>query len=281
MEYGEKGEFDSAIKEFETAYKLDQSPIFLYNTARCYVKKGEYEKALVYYKLYVSQPIPQDKKEKALQHMKEIEDAINARSKPAVVDVLSGVPDTLIFIDEERTGFAPLSGMKLLPGKHSFKAVRSGYVDQVKVAEFKPGENSTVSFSLEKIPEIVRVKTIETETDENPFLPWAWAGTISGILLAGAGTGMLIWAYSLANDADSLNIDDPLYDEKFDSKISDAHQKLTLSYILYGAGGAAMITGLVLFLMEPDSSSSVQTNKFHIYPAFSRKNSFLTFSIYF
>ncbi len=52
---------DQAIKEFQKAYDYDNSFVeALYNIALCYYKKGEFDKAVEYLKMY-SEKVPDDK----------------------------------------------------------------------------------------------------------------------------------------------------------------------------------------------------------------------------
>ncbi len=58
------GEFQGALKHFEHAYLLDNSPILLYNLARSHFELGELQRGIYYYELYLKrQPEAKDRAE--------------------------------------------------------------------------------------------------------------------------------------------------------------------------------------------------------------------------
>src|SRR5687767_8310951 len=47
------GDFDRAIELWRKGYELKDDPVFLYNIAQAYRQKGDYPRAIFYYKAYV------------------------------------------------------------------------------------------------------------------------------------------------------------------------------------------------------------------------------------
>lgn len=70
------GHFQDAIPEFEKAYDLDPSPIFLFNIAQSHRQLGNKERALFFYRRYVEQAPNAPNRDDVQRRMKELQAAL-------------------------------------------------------------------------------------------------------------------------------------------------------------------------------------------------------------
>ncbi len=80
------GHFQEAIPEFEKAYELDTSPIFLFNIAQSHRQLGNKERALFFYRRYLEQAPNAPNRDDVERRMKDLQAALQQepeqRSKP-------------------------------------------------------------------------------------------------------------------------------------------------------------------------------------------------------
>ncbi|HXJ24025.1 MAG TPA: tetratricopeptide repeat protein [Polyangia bacterium] len=80
------GHFQEAIPEFEKAYDLDPSPIFLFNIAQSHRQLGNKERALFFYRRYLEQAPNAANRDDVERRMKELDAALKqeeaAKQKP-------------------------------------------------------------------------------------------------------------------------------------------------------------------------------------------------------
>ncbi|MBK9001890.1 MAG: PEGA domain-containing protein [Myxococcales bacterium] len=163
----------------------------------------------------------------------------------------------------------------LLPaGPHLLRVERDGFESVQRTIEVgRAGVTTTVRIALEPTPEY-RAKY---EKKARLFQTWGWVGVASGVVLAGAGTGFLIWNDGVKDDklAESTEADrlrqakeGPFCDPKWtpspkpedcDKQVSAAIDEYdaarardVFGWIGIGAGGAALVAGTVLLLTGDD-----------------------------
>ncbi len=70
------GRFDEAIDEFQKAYELDQNAVYLFNIAQAYRQKGENQRAIFFYKRFLSADPDNPKRDSVEKRIRELEDLI-------------------------------------------------------------------------------------------------------------------------------------------------------------------------------------------------------------
>jgi hypothetical protein len=74
------GRFDEAVKEFEKAYELKPDAAYIFNLAQTYKQKGDHQKAVFYYRRYLTLS-PQAKNREAIEaRIAELEDLIKKQA---------------------------------------------------------------------------------------------------------------------------------------------------------------------------------------------------------
>ncbi|HVY38293.1 MAG TPA: tetratricopeptide repeat protein [Polyangia bacterium] len=76
------GHFQEAIPEFEKAYDLDPSPIFLFNIAQSHRQLGNKERALFFYRRYLEQAPNAANRDDVERRMKDLQAALQQETEP-------------------------------------------------------------------------------------------------------------------------------------------------------------------------------------------------------
>ena len=153
------------------------------------------------------------------------------------------------------------------PGMHTIKVTHDGYLAKTTTIKVKKGVPFTETVTLKEIQVAVPVKTgagagidtntVTKKTTVRRVPAWKWALLGGGLALAAGGgaTWMVGWDRAGAlNDEFSGHV----APEEVDARTADYDQRWEnevvpfqlSSYVLWGVGGAAAITGLVLLLAD-------------------------------
>ncbi len=158
-----------------------------------------------------------------------------------------------VVVDGKVVGQTPRLSVPLTPGPHSLEIRKEGFVPMAQVIRIEPDQTTTV-------------ETPETLQVEDSGVNWGgWLTLTAGLATAGAG-GYFTWqGLQTQDEADGLTR--PAADDTSSAagarrqEILDledqADQEALISYILYGVGGAATITGIILLAVGGDDDVRV------------------------
>ena len=262
--YYRQGNYDVAIREFKQAYDLTKKPALLYNIAQAYERLGNIGQAIEHYRHYVKDSGNKDTA--TIQKIKNLEQ----RLQKTGIRISSSVSGATILIDGKNRGTTPQStAIAVTPGNHQIRVVKEGFMPFSAVLVVPAGSVVAVTASLEAKPTPAPVpqptakplptpKPVEkpkpvAHSVKQPVKPiatphprkrlWTWIalGTGGALLVTGAITGGL--ALSAADSAQTDSDDDA----------SQAKTLGAVTDVLLIAGGAAVVTGVVLFFLEGKS----------------------------
>jgi tetratricopeptide (TPR) repeat protein len=75
------GEFDRAIELWRKGYELKDDPVFLYNIAQAYRQKGDYPRAIFYYKAYLREDPRARHRDEVEARVSELEKLVEAQER--------------------------------------------------------------------------------------------------------------------------------------------------------------------------------------------------------
>lgn len=180
----------------------------------------------------------------------------------------SSEPDVSLSVDGVHQG-KYVGSVLVPPGRHVLLVERDGFDPIRREVEVSPQATTTVRMQLVPTPEY----RARYERKAGLFRTWGWVGVAGGAVLAGAGTGFLIWnagekreARDAFNDAaDQRDAQtgehcneqaDPVacdawVDAKFEI-LDDKSKRDVFGWLGVGVGAAAIGTGVVLLLTGDD-----------------------------
>lgn len=236
----------SALKKAEAiAARADEASLasIRFNIARCLEQLGRAEEALEAYRRYDQLPDAQHRKQKAFEAMQALEQRVFA-----VLSVSCAPAGAVVEIPGLTSGARPCpwQSAKVRPGAYAISVEAPGHAPQVRSVTVKAGTAENVQFALSPNvssapPSVVGTAPPPPGRGLDP-LPLLVLG--GGVLVAGVGgvfTGLAL------NERDAA--EEALPGPAQDGAVSNFETYRTLSYVLYGVGGAAAATGVVLFFL--------------------------------
>ena len=234
------GRWDDAIAEYEAAYSFRADPVFLYNMAQAYRRKGDAKHALDLYKNFLikSPDSPQrpDIEERIRQLQKQIEKEDHA--KPTETAPPAAAPPPPVPTPTPAPQPASQPAPVVTPPPAANPPVETAASVPAAPAPAAPAVAPPVDLSAQNQPSPMR--------GNRPL-------RIAGLAVGGAGALALVGGIVMGVRAKSLS-DEVTNDAKkqpvgtFDrSKYDSGKQAETLQWVGYGVGAAALIGGAVLY----------------------------------
>ena len=93
--YYNLGQFDEAIAEYRRGYEQKGDPVFLFNIGQSYRQLGDVEKALFFYRRYLSIAVGGSNRKLAEQRVTELEALVDARREGAPAPPEAAAPGAL------------------------------------------------------------------------------------------------------------------------------------------------------------------------------------------
>jgi tetratricopeptide (TPR) repeat protein len=205
------GHFAEAIEEFEKAYELRSEPIFLYNIAQSHRQSNSPQRAIFFYRRYLEADPNVKNRAEIEKRIKDMETQLNAQ--------------------KENSG-ATSATMTTAPGP-------------AQPTTPVPTPPQPVPVTAEPAPAPVTNVQVAQPTES------AAQGRglrIAGLVTAGVGVAAVATGIGFGLHANSLR--DEAYTGTYnDSKLQDSKSFRTLQWVSIGIGGAAVITGGVLYYL--------------------------------
>ena len=248
------GNYEKACKDFETSNRLLSDSGTRGSLARCYTKLGRIASAWTLWReLADVAPTPELRSDAAAQAKK-----LEPRLARYTVKVAASVGGLAVRVAGRAIDLSVDVPVPIDPGTYPIEATapgRTAWKGQLTAAEGKTVEVAVPALAA-------------SASASEPRKPVAGGKPgrgrrIFGLALAGVGVGGLavggvfgVSARSLNSDAKEIcggDIDrcDPARTSEAQTKIDDARSAATISTVAFIAGGAAVVTGVILFVTAP------------------------------
>jgi tetratricopeptide (TPR) repeat protein len=204
------GHFQEAIEEFEKAFELRSEPIFLYNIAQSHRQSNSPQRAIFFYRRYLEADPNVKNRAEIEKRIKDMETQLNAQKEhPGATMTTAPGP-------AQPTTPVPTPAPQPVPV--AAQPAPAAPVAMVPVAQ--PSESAHQGRGLR----------------------------IAGIVTASVGVAAGVTGIVFALHARSLQ--DEAYKGTYnDSKLQDSKSFRTLQWVAIGIGGAAVVTGGVLYYL--------------------------------
>lgn len=236
-----EGDSDGAVRLYLKAYDLTHDPLLLYNVARVLDKKGDLTQAREFYERYLVEETDPG----GLERGREKLDALLA-GLPARLTVVTDPTGAVVTIDGAPAGASPLE-REVGAGSHEVSASLAGYVALARTVDVAGGSVLRLALELQPVPATER----PVAAIERPF-PWHWVLVATGgaaLATGGVLTGLAWHDRTVVKDA-ARAADGTVVGMSRQAALDRAGAARTrdrASWALYGVGGAAVVTGIVLW----------------------------------
>ena len=271
LSLADRGDYATAIVEFELAYALSRSYRILFNIAKVNLALARPVPALTALRSYLAQGGSDIAPERQTQVRHEIE---RARMLVGALVVSSDPPGATILVDGRTIGTVPFAApIELAPGEHDIEARLADFAPAHRRISVAQATAHELTLALAALPppstQEAPIPAVTRHDANGAHRTWAWiAGSVG---TAALGAGAVVW---LVNDTrwrawrdDRAQLDDawraaPAGDASLtaaqtasDDRLASikAWDRATLGLMV--AGGAIATAGLVLALTVPSGKT--------------------------
>jgi hypothetical protein len=247
------GNYEKACKAFETSNRLLSDSGTRGSLARCYTKLGRIASAWTLWReLADVAPTPELRSDAAAQAKK-----LESRLARYTIKVAAPVGGLAVRVAGRATDLSVDVPVPIDPGTYPVEATapgRTAWKGQLTAVE---GKTAAVA-----VPALAAASSSEPRKPVTGGKPGR-GRRIFGLALAGAGIGGLAVGGVFGASARSHNADakeicggdidrcDPARTNEAQKEIDDARSAATISTVAFIAGGAAVVTGVILFVTAP------------------------------
>lgn len=268
------GDFDGAVRLYQKAYDLAREPVLLYNIARMHDRKGDLEKARDVYVRYLAEETDPE----GLSVGKEKLEAVLDRW-PGRLVVTSTPTGAKVQVDGKPAGRTPAGPMEIGRGTYQVRIALEGHESVSKSVTVIAGEAQVIEVALKAVasasivpaaPVPVTTRAAVASGPASPARsattnvtrpasgsrsPWPWVCIGTGAAVAATGGVMTFLAFR-----ERSKVTDAATREGYVTGMSRtealSHRSTAgtydkVGYALYAAGGAAIVTGVVLWFVLP------------------------------
>ena len=212
------GHFPEAIEEFEKAYEMRSEPIFLYNIAQSHRQNDAPQRAIFFYRRYLEADPNAKNKAEIEKRIKDMETQMNAQKEKEIASAaVTPAPAA------PPTTAAPTTA----PQPDPTAAQPSSGSTTVQTTQAPPAEDTHQGRGLR----------------------------IAGIATASLGVAGVAAGIAFGLHSNSLH-DEAIKGTYIDSKYQDSKSFRTLEWVSFGIGGAAVVTGVVLYYLGLSAKSA-------------------------
>jgi PEGA domain/Tetratricopeptide repeat len=237
-----QGDFTTAQRAFEDAFRAVPNPIVLLSIAECQVRNEDFAGAVTSLKTYLTE------KPNAPDRAQVESQIANLEAKPGTVSIESAPPGAVIWVDEENTGYLTPNEISVRSGAHTVRLSSPGFQNVEQSISVGIGSRQRLSLTLNPdVPAPVAEEPLPPPTpiEDEPVRgrrhgsPAVWTAVAVAGVTAVVGTGLGVAALKTKSD----------YDENPTQAKIDKGEKLALfADVNFGIAVVAGVTGLVLYL---------------------------------
>jgi len=261
-----QGDFQSAQRSFEEAYRAVPNPIVLLSIAECQVRNEDFSGAVSSLRQYLSEkPAAPDRPQVEAQ-------IANLEAKPGFVSVESAPTGAMIWIDGENTGYITPNELSLRAGRHTIALSLSGYEQAEQPIDVSIGSRQNLRLTLkpdapapsadEPVADAAPVEDEPTVRGKRHGSPAVWAATaVAGVTLI-TGVGLGVSALKKQSE----------YDDAPTQALKDKGERLALfADVNFGIAAVAGVTALVLYLTSAEPVEQETARAFVVAPALTQR----------
>ncbi len=245
------GDLAAAVKALRTAAPLAERsqptavPTIRFNIARCLEELERWDEALEAYEAYNPLPDQQHRKQRAWQAVQALEKRVYG-----AVAVTCTPGGALVRLVERPDDVRPCPARfeKVKAGPHTVRVEHPSAPQAEVEVTVEAGATATAQVALEaEVAPPVLTPVTAPVAPPAPSSPWPWLLMGSGVAVAGGGVVLSFLALDARDEAEAA-----VPGSAQDDAVDLFEQRRTLSYVAYGVGGAAVVTGIVLLFVGGD-----------------------------
>lgn len=274
--------YEEACPKLEESLRLDHGMGTQFNLAHCWDKLGRTASAWALFLDVAAAARAQNQSQRETA-ARERANALEPKLSRLQVSVTDPTPDTKVLRDDQEVGRAAWgTAVPIDPGEHTIRVTATGkepWSQQITVPANSKVFSVTVP-ALVDLPVATAPKdappteTAPTEVGAEPRQRSGNSQKVAAYIVGGVGvaalaTGTVFMVQSRQSNSEALKLcrwipegeteetcETPAEGEKLEELQGDAKSQQTIALIGFGVGGAALITGAVLYFTADDGAPS-------------------------
>lgn len=249
------GQWDAAVGEFSKAYELRPDPSFLYNMAQAYRRGGNARRAIDLYKNYLIRMPKSPQRAEVEERIQNLQRQLDDEEREGKRKVTAAQPLSPSLTPEPASQpaetltpppAAASTAEETPPPTHAENQSAVAMPEEIKPeAEFKPlgSVEQPAPSAVAAAPPSASASAALPAQDQGSR-PLRLAGLVTGAAgLAGIGAGVV---FSVRTKSLSDSVSNATQFNSADARAGK--QAATLQWVCYGAGGAATVAGVLIYL---------------------------------
>ncbi|HWA72708.1 MAG TPA: PEGA domain-containing protein [Polyangiaceae bacterium] len=267
VEAYERKRYKDAVDLFLAADRLAPSAPLSFNIARAYERLGDDSSALRWYRDYLRRNPTAPNGDDVRQTVAKLASALEKKGVQQL-SISSTPPGATVSVDEQPVGVTPWTG-DLPPGKHHVLLSARGYADNERELELGSSEPLDLNVHLDPASSGVSAPAFAEAAPQAPPPPpaatmpptappshkgmgvWPWVTIGTGAAVLGGSLTFELLRRSAESDAEKERTQ-----LGFQSALDKVDSRKTTARVLLGVGGALVVTGGVLLVLDTTSRQS-------------------------
>jgi tetratricopeptide (TPR) repeat protein len=241
--------YEDAVKLFMEADAMAPSSALSFNVARAFEKLEDISGALRWYRDFLRRSPQASNAAEVRAKVAELSAALSQRGVQQVT-VLSEPPGATVLVDDQNVGVTPVT-RDIAPGQHRLLLRLVGYADKSTELRLEPHAPQDVSLQLEPASAAPSANGRVKDAGDRPLVSRGPRFGVVPYVAMGAGAAGLLGALGFeisrrSADSDAEQAPQTEFQERYDAM----ERRQTAARVLAGVGGALLVTGGVLFLVD-------------------------------
>ncbi len=261
IKLAQEGKCEEAVGLLKRAENLYHAPTILTWIGQCQIQMGKYVEGTESLNRVVRERLEPGAPEAYAASQKKAQSLIE-QAKPKIGKLTikvtpEGIEGLEVRVDDSLISSALVGAAKPTdPGKHSIIVSAPGYKPQTAEVELSEGGRESVELTLEADPDAPAAVTPNGQEPaaaagkQGPnWVGWGTLGAGAALMAGGGVMGIL----ALGKKKDLNCADDGTCAPSQEDTLNSARTNAMISTILFGVGGAAAVTGIVLLITDKPS----------------------------
>jgi len=246
QQFFDVGRWDDAASEFEQAYALKNDPIFIYNMAQAYRRKGETKRALELYKNFLIKAPNTPKRAEVEERIAALQDQIEQADRASKGAAAAPV-------------YPPAPAAEMAPPPNAFPPPAAGTAPAAAPAPLPEPVPALAPVPAQLPAAISAPAPIYVQAPTAPPPPTSPPGRglrVTGIVLGVAGVAVVGAGFFFSLETDDYN-NTVQTSSTYQPNLDDRGKLYnTLQWVGYGVGGGLVATGAILYAIGASSAKS-------------------------
>lgn len=152
--------YDGALKAFMAAFVLDPSPVLIYNIARAHEERGDFSKAIKFFKNYLRIARRARNARAVKRKIKKLNRRLANMPRTGYLTIVTDPPGALVHLNGQPIGQTPLNAKGVPVGAHQLEVFKERFDTHTQRVSVAPSQTTRIDVKLRDRPSTVLISTV-------------------------------------------------------------------------------------------------------------------------